>query len=175
MDDQASEILLVIHWAGGRHSELRVKKNPIGRHNRCTSMEAIEIIRQMAGRYPDDQIAATLNRLGLKTGSGNTWIELRIRTARSYHSLPAYDPKICRSTLTLEEASDRLGVSHKVVRRLIESKIIAATQIVPCSPWEIPPEAIQSEQVLREVASVKRGPRVKLSSRKEDLPMFAEM
>ena len=175
VDDQASEILLVIHWAGGRHSELRVKKNPTGKHNRCTSMEAIEIIRQMAGRYPDDQIAATLNRLGLKTGSGNTWIELRIRTARSYHSLPAYDPKICRSTLTLEEASDRLGVSHKVVRRLIESKIIAATQIVPCSPWEIPPEAIQSEQVLREVASVKRGPRVKLSSRKEDLPMFAEM
>jgi DNA invertase Pin-like site-specific DNA recombinase len=174
VDDQASEILLVIHWAGGRHSELRVKKNPTGRHNRCTSMEAIEIIRQMAGRYPDDQIAATLNRLGLKTGSGNTWIELRIRTARSYNGLPAYDSKICRNTLTLEEASDRLGVSHKVVRRLIESKIIAATQIVPCAPWEIPPEAIQSEQVRREVASVKRGPRVKLSSRRGDLPMFAE-
>src|SRR5207247_1387862 len=107
VDDQASEILLVIHWAGGRHSELRVKKNPTGEHNRCTSMEAIEIIRQMAGRYPDDQIAATLNRLGLKTGSGNTWIELRIRTARSYQSLPAYDPEICRRTLTLAEASDR--------------------------------------------------------------------
>lgn len=174
VDDQASEILLVIHWAGGRHSELRVKKNPTGRHNRCTSTEAIEIIRQMAGRYPDDQIAATLNRLGLKTGSGNTWIELRIRTARSYNGLPAYDSKICRNTLTLEEASDRLGVSHKVVRRLIQSKIIAATQIVPCAPWEIPPEAIQSEQVRREVASVKRGPRVKLSSRRGDPPMFAE-
>jgi DNA invertase Pin-like site-specific DNA recombinase len=175
VDDQASEILLVIHWAGGRHSELRVKKNPTGKHNRCTSMEAIEIIRQMAGRYADEQIAATLNRLGLKTGLANNWNELRIRTARSYHNLPAYDPKIRRNTLTMEEASNRLGVSYKVVRRLIESKIISATQIVPFAPWEIPTEALQSEEVLRNVASVKRGPGLKRSSKKENLPMFDEI
>ncbi len=135
-------------------------------------MEAIEVIRQMAGRYPDEQIAATLNRLGLKTGSGNTWNEVRIRIVRSYNSFPAYDPKMPRGTLTLEEASGRLRVSHKVVRRLIEGKIIAAMQVVPYAPWEIPPEAIQSEQVLREVASVKRGPRIKLPLRDADLPMF---
>ena len=48
---------------------------------------------------------------------------------------------------------------------------------VPCAPWEIPPEAIQSEQVLREVASVKRGrgSRVKLPSEEEGFPMFAEI
>ena len=161
VEESASEILLAIHWAGGRHSELRVKKNPTGKHNRCTSLEAIEIIRQMAGRYPDDQIAATLNRLGLKTGTGNSWQEQRIRAARNYHGFPTYDPETGRSQLTLEEASGRLGVSHKVVRRLIESKVIAATQVVPCAPWEISPEAIQSEQVLREVARVKRGPRSK--------------
>ena len=73
VDEAAREIVLMIHWAGGRHSELRVKKNLTGHHSRCTNMEAIEIIRQMAGRFPDEQIAATLNRLGLKTGSGNTW------------------------------------------------------------------------------------------------------
>ena len=62
VDDATREIVLMIHWTGGRHSELRVKKNSTGHHNRCTSLEAIEIIRQMAGRFPDDQIAATLNR-----------------------------------------------------------------------------------------------------------------
>lgn len=72
VDEAAGEIVLIIHWTGGRHSELRVKKNLTGRHSRCTSLEAVEIIRQMAGRFPDEQIAATLNRLGLKTGSGNT-------------------------------------------------------------------------------------------------------
>ncbi len=173
VDESSGEIVLMIHWAGGRHSELRVKKNLTGHHSRCTNMEAIEIIRRMAGRFPDDQIAATLNRLGLKTGSGNNWVELRVRTARSYHQLPSYDPKHRQNILTLEEASESLGVSHKIVRRLIDSKVIAATQVVPWAPWEIPAESIQSEQVLREVAAVKRGSRIAGKGGEAELPMFA--
>lgn len=173
VDDPAGEIVLMIHWAGGRHSELRVKKNFTGQHSRCTSLEAVEIIRRMAGRFPDDQIAATLNRLGLKTGSGNNWIEARVRTARSYHQLPSYDPQLRQNALTLEEASEKLGVSHKIVRRLIDSKLIPATQVVPWAPWEIPAEAIKSEQVLREVAAVKRGSRIQENAEEAELPMFA--
>jgi DNA invertase Pin-like site-specific DNA recombinase len=173
VDESAGEIVLVIHWAGGRHSELRVKKNLTGHHSRCTNMEAIEIIRQMAGRFPDEQIAATLNRLGLKTGSGNNWVELRVRTARSYHKLPTYDPKLRENILTLEEASESLGVSHKIVRRLIDSKVITATQVVPWAPWEIPTESIQSEQVRRQVAAVKRGSRMDEKRGEAELPMFA--
>jgi hypothetical protein len=122
VDEAKTEIVLMIHWTGGRHSELRMKKNPTGKHSRCTSLEAIEIIRQMAGKFPDDQIAATLNRLTFRTGTGNTWTEGRIRSLRSYHEWPAYDAKTSsRQSLTLEEASKRLEVSHKVVRRLIDS------------------------------------------------------
>ena len=173
VDDSSNQIVLMIHWTGGQHSELRVKKNLTGHHSRCTSMEAIEIIRQMAGRFPDDQIASTLNRLGLKTGSGNNWVELRVRTARSYHELPSYDPKLRENILTLEEASEKLGVSHKIVRRLIDSKLIPASQVVPLAPWEIPAEAIQAEQVLREIAAVKRGDRGKERREEKELPMFA--
>ena len=101
----------------------------------------------MAGRFPDEQIAATLNRLGFRTGPGNTWNEDRIRSTRSYHQLPAYDATVCnRKTLTLEQASERLQVSHKVVRRLIESGKISATQIVPWAPWEISAEAMECEE-----------------------------
>ena len=96
-----------------------MKKNLTGHHSRCTNMEAIEIIRQMASRFPDDQIDATLNRLGLKTGSGNNWVELRVRTARSYHKLPSYDPTLRQNMLTLEEASESLGVSHKEWNALV--------------------------------------------------------
>lgn len=173
IDEEANEIVLTIHWTGGRHSQLRVKKNLTGHHSRCTSMEAIEIIRAMAGRFPDEQIAATLNRLGRKTGSGNNWVELRVRTARSYHKLPSYDPTLRRNTLTLEEASERLEVSHKIVRRLIDSKVIAATQVVPLAPWEIPAEAIQSEEVLREIAAIRRGSRAKENDHETELPLFA--
>jgi hypothetical protein len=58
-DDAVSAIVLLIHWTGGRHSELRMKKNATGRHSRCTNLETIEVLRRMSGRFPDDQIAAT--------------------------------------------------------------------------------------------------------------------
>jgi len=93
IDDENRETVLLIHWTGGRHSELRVQRNGTGKHGRCTSMEAIEVVREMAGLYPDRQIAATLNRLGLKTGAGNTWREGRIRSLRSHVGLPSYDPE----------------------------------------------------------------------------------
>jgi hypothetical protein len=173
VDESAGEIVLPIHWAGGRYSELRVKRNLTDHHSRCTNMEAIEIIRQTAGRFPDEQIASTLNRLGLKTGSGNNWVELRVRTARSYHKLPSYDPALRQSLLTSEQASENLGVSHKIVRRLIDSKVITATQVVPWAPWEISAESIQSEQVRREVARVKRGSRIEEKHGEAELPMFA--
>ncbi len=176
VDEASTEIVLLIHWTGGRHSELRMKKNPTGQHSRCTSLEAVEIVCRMAGRFPDEQIAATLNRLGFRTGPGNTWNEGRIRSIRSYHQLPAYDATVCnRQTLTLEQASEQLKVSHKVVRRLIESGKIAATQIVPWAPWEISAEAMECEEVLEEVKRVKRGTRMKTPLPESELPMFQEI
>jgi hypothetical protein len=127
VDDKSSEIILVIHWSGGRHSELRVKKNEIGKHRRCTDIEPIAIIRQMAERFRDEQIAATLNRLGLRTGAGNTWNESRVRFAREYHQLPGLDPNQPRTNfVTLREAAQRLDVSLTIVRRLIAEKTLTA-------------------------------------------------
>jgi len=37
-------------------------------------------------------IASTLNRLSLRTCSGNTWNETRVRSARHHHRLPAVNP-----------------------------------------------------------------------------------
>lgn len=176
VDDAACEIVLLIHWTGGRHSELRMKKNLTGRHSRCTDLETIEVLRRMSGRFPDDQIAATLNRLGLKTGTGNTWNEGRVRSVRSYHELAACNAALASSqTVTLEQASERLGISHKVIRRLIESNKIPATQVVPWAPWEIPIQAIESVEVVQEVARAKRRPRHLTTANGPSMPMFAEI
>ena len=176
VDESTTEIVLMIHWAGGRHSELRVKKNLTGKHSRCTSLEAIEIIHQMAGKFPDDQIAATLNRLTFRTGTGNTWTEGRIRSLRSYHKWPTYDAKTAsRQSLTLEEASERLAVSHKVVRRLIGAGKISATQVVPWAPWEIPAEAVESEEVVQAVRNAKRRLHSNSSAPETVLPLFVKL
>ena len=92
VNEKDREIVLQIHWAGDRHSELRVKKKRTGEHTRCTSMNAIEVMRQMATAHTDEQIATTLNRLGLQTGTGNSWNEQRVYSARRCHQLPTLDP-----------------------------------------------------------------------------------
>jgi hypothetical protein len=115
VDDESRQVVLVIHWSGGRHSEVRVKKNEIGKHRRCTSTDAIGVIRQMAGRFSDEQVAATLNRLGLRTGAGNTWNETRVRSAREYQELPAFDPRNPQKEfLTLREAAQQLVACRSV-------------------------------------------------------------
>ncbi len=160
VDEKASEVVLLLHWAGGRHSELRVKKNATGKHRRCTAVETIDVIRRMAGRFSDQQIAATLNRLGPRTGTDHTWTEGRVRSARHYHQLPSYDAKRQDGRiLTLEEVAARLGISPKSVRRMIEQKKLAATQVVACAPWQIPAEALDTDAVRQAVRDIKSGVR----------------
>src|SRR6516225_2787482 len=66
IDQEANEVLLLIHWSGDCDSEIRVKKPRSGEHGHRTAVEAVEVVRQMAAYYPDEIIAATLNRLGLE-------------------------------------------------------------------------------------------------------------
>ena len=156
VDDAQHAIILLIHWAGGRHSELRVRKNPHGRHSRSTSLEAIEVVRQMAGKFSDEAIAATLNRLGLRTGAGNTWSEIRVRSARQDRNLPALDSSRTDGMLTLAQAAQRLGVSPMSVRRLIARKELAARQVVPCAPWEIAAASLDAAVVREAVLRIKQ-------------------
>jgi DNA invertase Pin-like site-specific DNA recombinase len=156
VDQDKQEVVLLIHWAGGRHSELRVKKNGLGKHQRCTRVEAVEVVRQMSGKYADEEIAATLNRLGLRTGAGNTWSPQRVYALRHYHELP--NNKVSHShtgIVTLQEAAHRLGVSTTSVRRMIELKVIPAVQAVECAPWEIPEDALQTEAVQKAASNTK--------------------
>lgn len=157
VDENKREIVLLIHWAGDRHSELRLKKRETGQHRRCTSMEAVEVVRQMAGRFTDEAIAVTLNRLGMHTGIGNTWDKNRVYSLRHHHQFPNFDPQQPRSKITLKEAARRLQVSEGSVRQMIVEKKLLATQVVECAPWEIPVEALDSEEVQKIVARIRNG------------------
>ncbi|MGH9885500.1 MAG: recombinase family protein, partial [bacterium] len=159
VDEGTSEILMTVHWAGGRHSELRVPKNKTGQHHRCTDLEAVDVVRHMAGKWSDEQIATTLNRLGLRTGAGNAWVKARVASLRSYHGFPAHDPSQPRATLTLEQAAERLGVSETVVRRLISTKMLPATQVIAAAPWEIAPGSLELAAVKAAVRRVRAGSR----------------
>jgi hypothetical protein len=175
VDEAQEAIVLVIHWIGGRHSELHVKRNGIGRHGRCTSLEAIGVVRQMAPSFSDEQIAVTLNRLGLRTGPGNTWTEGRVRSARDTHGIRACDLTKPREHVTLEEAARHLGVSPTTVRRLITTNQLPARQVVPFAPWEIARDALSSSVLRRTVTAIKqRVRRPQTHAANDDRPMFSD-
>lgn len=160
VEEKSREIVLVIHWAGGGHSELRVKKSESGRNRRSTDPEAIEVIRQMARTFSDEQIAGTLNRLRLRTGVGNTWNVSRVHSARFYYNLPTFDKNEPKGEVTLQEAAERLNVSPSIVRRMIEEKILPARQVVVCAPWQIPVNALESETIRKQATDFKNQARI---------------
>lgn len=173
VDESSSEIVLIIHWAGGRHSELRVRKNKTGQHRYCTKMEVIEVIRQMSAHFNDEQIAATLNRLGLRTGAGNSWNKIRVYSARQHHQLPANDKsEIMPGVITLEEAAKQLGVSPTTVRRLIARKLIEASQVVAGAPWQIPAKKLESEAVRKAARDIKNRVRLPRTLADEGQPLL---
>lgn len=175
LDEQKRELTFTIHWKGGRHSELRVLKNKSGHHNRRNSTESIEVIAQMALNFSDKVIASTLNRLGLKTGIGNSWNKSRVNATRNHHKLPSYDPntEIGNSFLTLEKAAAELQVSHSTIRRLIKRKVISAKQAISCAPWQIHKSELEKDLVKNIVKGIKNGkksPRALLTN--GEIPML---
>src|ERR1700719_251636 len=90
IDDDARDVVLTIHWRGGRHSELRVHKPRTGEHGCATNEDALAVMRSMAGRWSDEHIAASLNRMGLPTGQGKTWTAHRVASVRRVRGIHAY-------------------------------------------------------------------------------------
>jgi len=148
VDEAAGEVVLVIHWKGSQHSELRVRKPQTGEHRCRASEEAIAVVRTMAGRWPDDQIAACLNRMGFRTGQGKSWIDRRVRSLRETHGIHAYrSAEKGGQWLTMSEAARELSVSHHIIRRLIRDGDLPAQQVVPRAPYQIQVSDLRSEHV----------------------------
>jgi len=90
VDDQARDVVLTIHWRGGQHSELRVRKPRTGEHGCATAEDALSVMRSMAGHWSDEHIAASLNRMGIPTGQGKTWTAKRVGSVRRVRNIHAY-------------------------------------------------------------------------------------
>jgi len=156
VDEASREVILTVHWRGGHHSQLRVRKLKSGEHGRRTSEEALAVIKSMASRWSDEDIAATLNRLGMFTGEGNTWTALRVRARRQLHGIRAYrSAEKNGEWLTMTEAAAKLGVSSYVIRRLIKQGILTAEQVVRGAPYQIRSSDLLDERVV--TAMSKKG------------------
>ncbi|MGA8023072.1 MAG: recombinase family protein [Candidatus Acidiferrales bacterium] len=136
-DADEHTLRFVIHWKGGVHTELMLPR-PKSATAQQSSLESLEIIRKMAVRYGDDQIASVLNRLGHRTGKGLRWNQTRVKTARRNHGIAGQKRALPNPEfLSLTAAARYCGVSNKSIERLVERGILPMQQVVPRAPWEI--------------------------------------
>ena len=152
--DKSSHALR-LHWQGGVHTELHVPRNARGRRRSVTEKTALELISELSKVCNDQAIAATLNRLGYRTGAGDAWRVHSVQDTRYYYRLPNH--RNDDQWLTIEQASKVLEVSHTVVRRLIRESTLPATQVVANAPWIIARDALSLPAVASAVHAVRHG------------------
>lgn len=161
-DKNPGMIQLTIHWHGGDHTVVGVRRSKSGEHRYTTDVETVEIVRSLSRVMRDSAIASTLNRLGRMTSRGNTWTESRVAALRFNSEIPGYDKSRNSEVITMDEAAKLLGISPMSVHRLIEQGIIAAVQHVPYAPQIIMKETLNSLQVQKAVDRIKSKTRVPL-------------
>jgi len=157
---ETNTLKFVVHWKGGAHTEITMKKAEPGNAQR-TSMESLDIIGAMAERYGDDQIASVLNRLGHRTGKDMRWTQTRVATARRNHKIEGQKrAKPNPDVLTLNQAARYLRVSHMTIRRLKEAGALEVRQVAPRAPWEIQRSDLDAESIRQIVEHLHRTGRL---------------
>jgi excisionase family DNA binding protein len=157
---EADRIHLVLHWQGGDHTELRVKKNRTGQHRWSTDAQTEALIRVLARMMPDKAIAALLNRAGKRTGRQSGWTQARVCTFRNRHGIAVYrhGERAERGEVTLQEAAARLEVSPMSVLRLIRAGTLPAEQLCKGVPWVIKRTDVEKPEVARAASAKRKRP-----------------
>jgi excisionase family DNA binding protein len=170
VDEAAREVVLTIHWRGGQHSQLRVRKPKTCAHGCRTPEAALAVMRSMASRWSDEDIATSLNRMGMPTRQGKTWTAHRVSSVRRVNGIHAYrSAEKTGEWLTMTEAAIKLGVTNHKIRRLIKDRVLSAEQVVPGAPCQIRACDLEDERVTAELGRKGRPCRVDLQNQ---IPMF---
>jgi Recombinase/Recombinase zinc beta ribbon domain len=176
IDAAAAEIVLIVHWMGGIHTELRLPRRRKGQRN-STASDIVNAVRHLALIANDDLIAGILNRNKLVTGHGNRWTRERVTALRSHHRIPVYRPSSdgAEPWLNLTKAAALLGVSAKTLRLAAESGEIDAIHPLPDGPWLFR-RVVLDEPAARSVAKrATRGPRCPAGPHPEQQNLFTSM
>jgi excisionase family DNA binding protein len=171
VDVVGDTLALVVHWQGGDHTRMTVKKNRIGRTNWCTDEDIIDLVRALARHMPDQTIASVLNRLGKSTSHGHSWTRGSVCSLRHQNDVAIHRPgeRAERGEATINEAAVILDISTTTVRRLIASGVLPATQPCTGAPWIIRQADLASESVRNE-AITRRSRRPPPDNHQQKLP-----
>lgn len=157
---EGDQIHLLLHWQGGDHTRLAVKKNRRGQTRWCVEPQTTELIRACARLMPDKAIAGMLNRTGQRTGRLNGWTQSRVRSFRNTHGIEVHrDAEWAeRGEVTLTEAARLLDLSPMTVLRQLRAGVIPAEQYCKGAPWVIKRRDIEDRQRVEHAKMGRKDP-----------------
>lgn len=137
VNEDSNEVILIVHWVGGVHTELRVGKRRRGENSLQTAKDLVDAIRVLALILDDDNIAGVLNKNNFKTGRGNRWNQERVRSVRSNYEIPVYDSDAKESSrwMSLIHAAAYVKLSPSALRRAAQRGEIPSQHPLPAGPW----------------------------------------
>ena len=109
------------------------------RSKRATSLDTVELVRQLAQKFTDEQIARILIRQGRKTPTGLPYNAHSVAGIRRSYGIPRYQkPKGEQpKTYTAQQASQILQVSVPTIHGWLNAGFIKGQQVTEGAPWEI--------------------------------------
>jgi DNA invertase Pin-like site-specific DNA recombinase len=159
VDAAAAEVVLLIHWKGGVHSELRFPRRRRGQSNAHSSPQVIDAVRALANICTDDLIASALNRSGLPTGRGNRWSRERVTSLRAHHKIDCFNNERCRAEgwMNQTQAAAFLGISAGALRLAVARGEIEGQHPLSDGPWVFNRRALQTSAASELVRRIKNG------------------
>lgn len=157
INSEAGEIILVIHWRGGVHTELRVPRRRRGQCGTQTRSATVDVVRRLALICSDDLIASTLNRNDIRTGRGNRWTRERVASLRVKNSIPAQsrrEPE--EGWMNLSQAAEFMGISPRTLRLAVERSEIEGEHPLSDGPWLFNRKNLETDNARKVVERAKR-------------------
>ena len=132
------DIMVKIVWAGGAVTEKMVHL-PKVRSERATSLDVVDLVRRLAEKFTDNQIARILIRQGHQTPTGLPYDTHRVANLRRTYGIPPYkEPKDEQPiSYTAQQASQILQVSLPTIHNWLNAGFIKGRQVSKGAPWEI--------------------------------------
>ncbi len=157
LEQDPPRVVARVHWKGGVHTTLRVRRRPAGHNRYRTSDDVVDLVRELAQLRADRPIATVLNRLGYRTGHGKGWTREGVCSLRNHHGIAIFDPQRPVEVVTLEEASHRLGIATRRLRNLVRHGVLPAKHLGDRLPWIIRIADLERQEVREAVRLLKAG------------------
>ena len=122
-------IHMSVRWKGGATSVVD-RPLPLGAPDlRRTPPATVEQIRALATEHTDAAIAATLNGRWLRTGTGQSFTRLRVRTLRIAYRIDSYvDHLQAAGWMTVPQMAQQLHVHQDTVKRFAHQGVVRAVR-----------------------------------------------